>query len=218
MTLFHLLNRAVRLTVALVWCVAFWAVWQHREQARPLVDFYELWRDVKFEFPKPLPRLTARVLRVNNATSLHLQDTNGAKWNIGLIGLAPNPAITQPREIRQRDREIVQWLGARLGNEPVEVAHTILTPLGTGLGFVYQGTNLIQHELVREGRLQLMAEPARILPLREQYALRIADRKARAEEIGIWAPKRSPTNSPPPPRNQPVPDPPRDDSAAPPGQ
>lgn len=183
--MFILLNRLVKGFVIACWIAAAAALWSQRERARPLVDQYQLWHDVNWSQPPALPRMEAVVVRSFSETSIQMKAPDGRLWNVGLLGLGTNDVPFS--------RDGLRWAGATrtnlsrsLAGRQVQFAWTVTNITRTGLGFVYvDGTNFLAGA-VREGLVVLKPEDARVLPVQEQYALRLADRAARASGSGRW--------------------------------
>ena len=88
--MFIFLNRVLKGFVIAGWLAAAVALWWHREQARPLLDQYQLWHDVNWSQPPPLPRMDAVVVRVLGATSVQLRAPDNRLLNVGLVALDTN--------------------------------------------------------------------------------------------------------------------------------
>lgn len=187
MRLFHRINLAARAAVYAAIAVGMWSLWQRREVARPLVDAYAVWHGVRYEFPEPLPRMKVTVLRCNSDSSVSVRAADGTKWNFGFAAFAP-AFSAEGLEIAP-DRSFYTNRFAQMKHDMVgrelEIGYTVLSQ-GTGLGFFYDGTNLVDREWIAEGLRPLNPEAARVLPLREQYRLRLADRSSREEHRGGW--------------------------------
>ena len=186
--MFQFLHRVMKLSVVALWLSMAFLVWQQRERGRPLVDLYEAWRDAGYQEPQPLPRLEGTVLRVLGENTIQLKATNGITYNLTMAGTADlGPVGTPEPGRRQFAAETSSNLSTRLVGQPVEFAYTLLQANHTGVGFAYVGTNRLSVTLalVAEGRGKLMPQALRVLPLREQLALRAADRAAQAERQGL---------------------------------
>lgn len=64
-------------------------------------------------------------------------------------------------------------------------------PNRIGAGFLDRSNELAQIAWGRGGWYRLKADDGRLLPLREQYQLRLADRAARATHAGLWHGERA---------------------------
>jgi hypothetical protein len=186
--MFHWLNRIVRGVIILGWCAAAYGVWTQRERARPAVDYYALFRDADWQRPPPLPRWNGEFVRMVSPGLVELVDERGAKWRFGLQGLAtvnpdlPPHAPTNRWFLKQNYTNLMRELkGASL---EIGVISTNLDR--TGVGFLYRTNHLAHVDWVETGRYRLRPQECRMLPLPEQYALRLADREARRTTAGIW--------------------------------
>lgn len=188
MSLFQILNRCLRGFVWLCWLSAAVALWMQRERALPLVDYFVIWRDANWSKPPPLPRMNGQVVRVLGETVVQFRSDSGVTWNLGLQGCETNglpPGLEGLRLVGETRKQ----LGTLLTGRPVEFALTVTNASRTGLGYFYtEATNSVLERLVTEGRCGVKAEETRVLPIGEQYRLRVAERRARAEGMGRWAP------------------------------
>lgn len=183
--MFIFLNRVVRGVVIAFWLAAAFLMWSQRERALPLVDQYQLWRDVNWSQPSPLPRMEATVVRSLGETSVQLKAVDGVLWNVGLVGGETNGLPLTAAGFKW-SAEARRELAGRLAGRRVEFAWTRTNVTRTALGFLYvDGTNSLVGA-VQDGLLVLKPEDVRVLPVREQYALRLADRAARADGAGRW--------------------------------
>jgi len=187
--MFHWLNRIVRAVLFLCWCAAAYGLWTQRERARPAVDYYGLFRDAGWQRPEPLPRWNGEFLRLLSPGLLEAVDAGGSKWRFGLQGLATVNPDLPPHTATNRWflRQNLTNLLRELQKSPIEIGIISTNADRTGTGFLYQ-TNRLRHiDWVEAGRYRLRPEDCRSLPLSEQYALRLADRKAQQSRAGIWA-------------------------------
>ena len=184
--MFHFLNRCLRALVWACWLGAGTALWFQREQARPLVDYFVIWRDANWSNPAPLPRMSGRVVRVLGESIVQFRADDGTTWNLGLQGCETNglPAGVEGGRFVAETR---RHLGMLMEGRPVEVALTLTNVTRTGLGYFYsEQTNSVLLRLVAEGRCGVKGTETRTLPVREQYRLRVAERRARAGGVGRW--------------------------------
>lgn len=187
--MFHWLNRTLRAFIVLCWCVAAYAVWTQRERARPAIDYYVLFRDAEWQRPDPLPQFAGEFRRLVSPGLIEVAAENGAKWRFGLAGLAtvnpdlPPHASTNRWFLRQNYTNLTR----ELSGAPIQIGLVNTNLDRTGTGFLYRSNRLVHVDWVRSGRYRLRPEDCRILPLREQYQLRLADREAQRAAAGIWA-------------------------------
>lgn len=190
MSVFKLLNRLVRAALLALLAGALWMLWENRERGRPLVDLYVMWEGAGYRRPDPLPRSRGTVARVIEENVVQFRDEQGGVWNVGLSGLAGVGGDGRDPVRRQFALATRTNLTAQLVGKPLEMAWVATNADRTALGFIYWGsrTQSLALDLVGQGRLRWMPEDTRRLPLWEQVRLRAADRKARAEGIGLWEP------------------------------
>lgn len=190
--MFLALHRLMKAAVLGLMLAACWWLWTKREAARPLVDYYQVWEAAGYREPEPLPRLKGTVTRAVSDTSLYLRDDRGRVWAVGLTGFfGVDPATRDPR-LRRLAAESRTNLNA-LAGQPVELAFTQTNANRTALGYLYVGTNQfgLAEEFVLAGRWRAAPEGLRPLPLTEQVRLRAAERAARSNQRGLWAPDPS---------------------------
>lgn len=188
MSIFRLLNRCLQAFVWLCWLGAATGLWIQRDRALPLVDYFVIWRDANWSKPAPLPRMSGQVARVLGETMVQFRSDSGVTWNLGQQGCETNglpPGLEGLRLVVDTRKQ----LGTLLDGRPVEFALTVTNASRTGLGYFYtEKTNSVLEALVAEGRCGVRTEETRVLPMGEQYRLRVAERRARAERKGRWAP------------------------------
>ncbi|MFM8357571.1 MAG: hypothetical protein ACKOET_03355 [Verrucomicrobiota bacterium] len=172
------------------------------EHARPAWDYFELWRDANWAFADPPARVPVKGQGIYEPLSLQVRDTNGLPWNVGLAAVKPLvPLGLTVRSPRPAEREVGGAfrtnLLAAVKDQELELAVMVASPNRTAVAFVYAGPELLQQRLLAEGWVRLEPAEARLLPLREQYALRLAERTARREKRGGWAEELRPPAGPP---------------------
>lgn len=188
-SLFQWLNRLVRAVIVLGWCAAALGVWTQRERARPAVDYYVLWRDAGWQRPVPLPRWSGEFRRSISPGLLELVDDRQAKWRVSLRGLAtvnpddPRHGLTNRWFLRQ----VLTNVTRELTGKSLEIGSVGTAGNREITGFVYREGQLLQSAWVRAGWYRLRAEDCRILPLGEQYELRLAEREAQKQRAGLWS-------------------------------
>jgi hypothetical protein len=184
--MFHFLNRCLHGFIWMCWIAAAAALWTQREHARPVVDYAVILRDANWSSPPLLPRFSGKVTRVLGESIVQFKADDGTVWNLGLQGCETNglPAgIEGLRFVAETRRHLTNALVGR----PVEFAFTQTNVTRTGLGYFYlDSTNSVLLGLVEAGRCGVKTPETRVLPLREQYQLRVAERQARTAKEGRW--------------------------------
>ncbi len=201
--LFWSLHRAVK---ALVWC--FWIaaaafLYTQRAALQPVADLAELWWNLPSQRPGQSARIEGRVTRLFAGDSLQLRDDNGWVFNYGLAG-ASVPKVSANSTPAERFAA-----GAGLTNvtrlvldQRVAIQVALANPQNrTGLGVVRVGDTNVNEVVLRNGWARLNRDQIRALPLLVQYELVRAERLARRERIGLWAPD-SAEGLPPEPERQ----------------
>jgi len=188
--LFWALHRAVK---ALFWC--FWIaaagfLYTQRAALEPAVDLTELWWNRPSNRPSELGRIEGRVTRLFAADSLQLRDDNGWLFNYGLAGAAvPKVSMNATSNDRYAAGAGLTNVTRLVLNQHVAIDVTLANPqTRTGLGLVRVGGTNVNETLLRDGLARLNRDQIRVLPLLDQYALVRAERLARRERIGLWAP------------------------------
>ncbi len=188
MSLFQFLNRCLRAFVWLCWLGAAAGLWVQRDRALPLVDYFVIWRDANWSKPAPLPRMNGRVVKLLGESVVQFRADSGMTWNLGLQGCDTNGLPPGPEGLKlvtERQKQLWTLVEGR----PIEFALTVTNASRTGLGYFYtESTNSVLERLVAEGRCGVRTEETRVLPIGEQYRLRVAQRRARSEGLGMWAP------------------------------
>ena len=191
--MFRFLNRCLRAVIWGFWIAMAVLVWSQREHARPLVDYYVLWQDLNWTRPPELPRMSGTVTKVLGEGIVQVRTPAGVAWNLGQQGHDTN-GIPVSREGLQFVAENRRLFGEHLMGREVQFAFTQTNAvLRTGLGFLYtDATNSVLAHFVKEGRWSVKPTESRLLPLREQYELRVGERRAREAALGRWAPAPAP--------------------------
>lgn len=187
--MFRWLNRLFRLAIVALWMGAGVWAWTQRERGWPLVDWWQSWSEANFQTPEPLPRMQATVIAFHPPGTIQVQSTNRALWNFGLAGLDPvEPKGVQAGPEALNRGKVLNQMMSELPGETATIAYTVATPMRTGLGFFYFGTNEPIHlRLARSGWFRINPEARKRLPLSEQVRLRAAEREARKNGVGYWA-------------------------------
>ncbi len=184
-----------RFLVVGYWCfwaaVAFW-LYTQRARIQPAVDLATLaWhQDRKAEFP--VREFTGTVTRSYGGSSFQVRDAAGQSYNFGLAGIAAgNPEGPANAVERRRSAQVATNLTAWVHGAPVRIQVTLENPATkTGLGIVWAGTNNLNERVLEEGLAALRKDQIRALPLTDQLALVLAERRAKESGTGIWAEAR----------------------------
>lgn len=184
--MFVFLNRCIKAGIVCAWLAAGWWVWSQRERVRPLLDYYEVWQANNRTEPQALPEMEGTVDRVVTDTGIFLRDGQGKLWSFGLIGIEPT---SQDPRLASFAAETRTNLTKLLTGQPVRIAWTSTNISRAGFGYLYRGTNQTGFavEMVESGRWRLHPVSASVLPIKEQVRLKVAEREARARQIGLWA-------------------------------
>jgi len=186
--MFHFLNRLMRGCVLACWLGAAWVVWSHRDRAKPLLDYFALWKGSNWSAPAPLPRMAGTGVRMLGPVNFQMRTEEDQAWNVGLVGADTN-GWSRGAEGRRLALELRGALSNSVVGGRVELAVTLTNPpTRTGLGFAYlDGTNSLLQGWVERGWVKVDEAACRALPISEQYALRMAERRAREAGLGVWA-------------------------------
>lgn len=186
--MFHFLNRLMRGVVLACWLAAAWVVWTHRDRGKPLVDYFSLWKGSNWSAPEPLPRMPGTGVRMLGNINFQIRTDAGLAWNVGLVGADTN-AWAKGAEGRRLALDLREALSNSVVGNRLELAVTVTnSSTRTGLGFGYvDGTNSLLLGWVGKGWVKVDEAACRALPIREQYALRVAERQAREAGLGVWA-------------------------------
>ncbi|MHB1306525.1 MAG: thermonuclease family protein [Limisphaerales bacterium] len=187
--MFRILHRLYVAGLWLVWMLAAFAVYEQRALVAPLRELGELIWNQDRESSPPRTRLVGTVRSVYSGDGFQLKDDAGYLFNYGLAGVdAPKAeAALSPLDL-QTARGSRSNLAALLVDRRVEIEVTRANPeTRTGLGLVRaEGTNL-NTLVLASGWAELRREQIRGLPLKEQFAMVLAEQSARRRGMGLWA-------------------------------
>lgn len=189
MTFFQAMHRVWQALVAGLLLGALFWIWTERERGRPVVDVVAMWNANDWKVPEPLTQANGVVTKVMEENVVQLRDDQGVLWNVGLEGLAGVYGDGRDPVRRRFAATTKSNLTEQIQGQTVTIGWSLVQPNRTGLGFVYLGTNhqSLAVQKVADGRLRWDPAKTRVLPLREQAALRAADRLARQGRRGLWA-------------------------------
>ncbi|HTI69311.1 MAG TPA: hypothetical protein VMF06_05070 [Candidatus Limnocylindria bacterium] len=175
--MFRILHRILKLGAVSLLIAGGYLLWDRREQARPLLDYYDVWRVAGYSTPVALPVLEGQVTGMASENAIHFKDARGLKYRIVLAGIdAIIPQNASDAKIRDALR---QKIGEQLVGQEGRVCYTMLDATRAGAGFLYLGTNTISYnsEQAAEGNARIPERAMRLLSLREQVYLRNAIRR-----------------------------------------
>jgi endonuclease YncB( thermonuclease family) len=166
-----------------------WALYANREVFRPLVDLAQVSREMTLvQTPQPIiGQMTGQVIQVTGADTFRVRNAAGTPFHFRVDGVeVPQPGDTQTRE------QGLLWTRCRtnlssliLSNQVrIDIIATNLNRGGWGLVYV-NGTNL-NLKMVEAGTARITPSYLKTLPLKEQYAFLVAQKKAQELRLGIW--------------------------------
>jgi endonuclease YncB( thermonuclease family) len=196
--LFWSLHRAVKVLFWCFWIAVAGFLYTQRAALKPAADLAELWWNLPSDRPAELALLSGRVTRLFAGDSLQLQDQHGWLFNYGLAGVSvPKAGPTATAADRLAAGASQTNLSRLVLGKRIDIQVTLANPQNrTGLGLVRVGETNVNEVLLRSGWASLKREQIRALPLRTQYGLVRAERLARQDRVGLWAP--SPRDGLPP--------------------
>jgi hypothetical protein len=187
--MFRWMNRVYRALWVLAALAIAFLLWQQRGRMRPVIDYYQLWHNVDFNFPKEPERVPVELVRVLSETVVHVRDKDGVLWAVGLQAAEGISGQVLRRSEKARDwsQSVREEITEALEAGSLKVAMVSRNPNRTASGFLYLDEELYLEEMVSRGWVILKPEAARVLPLKQQHALRLADRHSRAQGLGLWS-------------------------------
>jgi endonuclease YncB( thermonuclease family) len=182
--MFHTLHRIYVVGwVALVVAALAW-IYPRSGASEALLDWYAVWQN-RPEFNAPaVGELSGKVVRVIDGASLTVQTPDQQWHNIGLLGLEAPARTRGLAESRLADRSKALLAELVLSND-VEVLLTWTDAHRRGVGVVRAGGTNVNAAMVETGLVRLQPQFIKNLPLRDQYALVRAERRAKQHRLQI---------------------------------
>jgi endonuclease YncB( thermonuclease family) len=183
--MFHFLHRLYVLSwIAVIVGGCTW-LYVRLGVSEPLADWFQVFQNAYENGTKPMEHLSGKAVGVTDGTSFTLRTADHQVFSFGLLGLLPgtsngktDDALT--RLSRQRLSELI------LSND-VEVLVASLDAQHRGLGIVHLGDTNVNALMLESGLVEFKREFIKGIPMREQYALIRADRKAREQKSNLSA-------------------------------
>lgn len=194
--MFRWLNRLYRALWILIGILILALLWNQRYRVLPAKDYYTLWHQVDYNFPSALSTQPVELVRVVSETIFHVRDKEGTLWALALSGCegVSGLELQRSKDLRDWTAEVRSEMTELLEAGTIEVAFQSKNMNRTANGFLYLDGELFLVRMVAEGWVRMRGESTKTLPLREQYALLLADREARAEVRGVWDPDLNPAH------------------------
>lgn len=177
--MFFILHRLYTVSwISLILAVSAW-LYVRSGVSEPIVAWYQVWQNTQGTATRSVERLTGKVTRVIDGTSIIVRSADRQLYSVGLVGAArlTNAAPTKAPKHPEIDPGKARLNELVLSNE-VEVLLISLDPQHRGLGVVKLGETNVNALLIESGLAQLRRDFIKGLPVREQYTLIRAGRKA----------------------------------------
>ncbi|MEO8426836.1 MAG: thermonuclease family protein [Verrucomicrobiota bacterium] len=187
--MFYTIRKAILCAIWGLLLLGGWRLYANREVFRPLVDLVRVSREMTFaQTPQPIiGQMTGQVIQVTAADTFRVRNAAGTVYHFRVDGVD----VPQPGDAQTRDQARL-WTHCRtnlssliLSNQVrIDITSTNLNRGGWGVVYV-NGTNL-NLKLVEAGTAQINPNYLKSLPLKEQYAFLVTQKKARELHRGIW--------------------------------
>ena len=166
-----------------------WTLYANREVFRPLVDLVQVYREMTL-VPTPQPvigQMTGQVIQVTGADTFRVKNAAGTAFHFRVDGVdAPQFLDAQTREQGRLWTQCRTNLSSLILSNQVRIDITATNVNRGGFGVVYlNGTNL-NLKMVEAGTARINPNYLKTLPLKEQYAFLVAQKKAQELHLGIW--------------------------------
>ena len=162
-------------------------VYQQREIFRPLVDLFTLWKNSESKSPPFIDELSGEVVRVLDGSTFQLKDAQGLNYVISLTGL---DVLAMRKRDNAAERAIADGSKTNLMKlilgRQVKIELTSTNQNLTGLGVVFLGQTNVNAKVLEAGMSHINPQFIKSLPLKQQYELLAAQRKAQEQKLGIW--------------------------------
>lgn len=194
--MFKLLHRILVVAYWACWAVFLFYLYTQRERAQPALDYAEILWHRDSSGPRPLPVVTGIVTRVYAGDGFSFRDGEGVDHNFGLAGTtAPRTNLLSTAEDRALAASAYTYLSQLLTDRPVvRIEVTLAIPQNrTGLGLTWLGGVNLNEQVLAHGLGTLRRDQIRALPVQTQYRLARAERIARRQNLGVWAPRETPS-------------------------
>jgi endonuclease YncB( thermonuclease family) len=166
-----------------------WTLYANREVFRPLVDLVQVSREMSLaQTPQPtIGQMTGQVIQVTGSDTFRVRNGGGTFFHFRVDGVeAPQLGDAQTREQARLWNECRTNLSSLILSNQVRIDITATNRNRGGWGFVYvNGTNL-NLKMVEAGAARINPSYLKTLPLKEQYAFLVAQKKAQELRVGIW--------------------------------
>ena len=196
--MFFVLHRLAQAIFGLMVAALLVFLYQKRQVAQPVVDYYELWRASRGMERIYRGEMSGQVVTVTGGDLFQVKGTDGFVYGFRLAGLeAPLRPQRPNKEHMLHFNQSKSQLTSLILSNRVRVAFTHLSESRAGVGMTYvSGTNNVNVRLLESGMAWINSNALRMLPLRDQYALLLAERSAQQQKLGCW---NLTTNPPPAP-------------------
>ena len=166
-----------------------WTLYANREVFRPLVDLVQVSRQMSLvQDPQPtIGQMTGQVIQVTGPDTFRVRNAAGTAFHFRIDGVeAPQLGDAQTREQARLWKQCRTNLSSLILSNQVHIDITATNLNRGGWGFAYvNGTNL-NLKMVEAGTARINPNYLKTLPLKEQYAFLVAQKKAQELRLGIW--------------------------------
>ena len=187
--MFYTIRKIILCTIWGLLLLGGWTLYANREVFRPLVDLARVSREMTLvQTQQPIiGQMTGQVIQVTGADTFRVRNAAGTAFHFRVDGVeAPQPGDAQTREQGRLWTQCRTNLSSLILSNQVRIDITATNLNRGGWGVVYlNGTNL-NLKLVESGTARIDPNYLKTLPLKEQYAFLVAQKKAQELRLGIW--------------------------------
>jgi micrococcal nuclease len=143
----------------------------------------------------PVSPIQVTLLRVVDGDTIRVRMPDGMEERVRYIGIDAPEVAHSDADAEYLGDEATDRNARLLDSESLDLELDVeeRDPYGRLLAYVWAGGLLVNEQLVLDGYARARDYPPN---LRRQPQLREAERKARAAEVGLWAPRSPPTSAP----------------------
>ena len=186
--MFFILRRIVLTIFGLLVAGLLFCLYQKRIVAQPLFDYYALWNASRGVQRAYVGELTGQVTAVLGGDLFQVKGRDGGIYNFRLAAVqAPQRSAATSKELQRLANLSKTNLVSLILSNQVKVAFTYMNEFRGGVGITYvNDTNNVNARMLEAGLVWINTNGLRTLPLRDQYALVLAERKAKEQRLGGW--------------------------------
>jgi endonuclease YncB( thermonuclease family) len=163
-------------------------LYRERYVVQPVFDYYALWRASRGVQKEYMGELTGQTIAVLSGDLFQVKGQDGFIYSFRLAGVqAPGRTLASSKELQWLSGLSRTNLASLILSNQVKVAFTYMSEFHGGVGLTYVNeTNNVNARMLEAGLAWINTGGLRTLPVRDQYTLVLAERKAKAQKLGGW--------------------------------